>query len=69
MHDLRKAILNELERRDMTQAELSRLTGILPHRISEYLSGNRDMYGESLDVILDALDLEIRPATRRRKGK
>ncbi|MFG0328579.1 MAG: helix-turn-helix domain-containing protein [Phycisphaerales bacterium] len=53
----------------MTQQELSDLTGVLPHRISEYLSGKRDVYAETLQRILEVLDFEIRAAPRRRKGK
>ena len=66
--DIRQIIMAELDRRDMTQLRLSQLTGILPHRISEYLSGQRDVNAETLRKMLEALQLEIRPK-RTRKGR
>lgn len=67
--DIRRFLNDELERRGMTQRELCRLTGILPHRVSEYLSGKNDIRVETLERILKALDLEIRPRRRKRKGR
>ena len=67
--NIRKTIIGELERRKMTQRELCRRTGLLPHRVSEYLSGKKDIHVRTLARILGALELDIRPVKRRRKGQ
>ena len=68
--DIRQIIGTEMQRQGMTQIALEELTGILQHRISEYLTGKRDVNAETLQKILEALKLEIRPARqRRRKGR
>ena len=51
----------------VTQLRLAELSGILQPRISDYLTGKRDVTGESLRKLLEALDLEIRPVSRRSK--
>jgi transcriptional regulator with XRE-family HTH domain len=66
---MRQIIRTELERRGWSQSELARQTGLLRHRVCEYLNGGRDVYAETLLRILDALELEIRPRRRRRKGR
>jgi len=63
---IRDIVMAELERRGMAQAELARRAGMLPHRVHEFLRGKRDIYVETLERILDALELDIR---RRRRGK
>jgi len=65
--DIRQIIQDEMQRQGMTQKALQVMTGILQHRISEYLTGKRDMTGASLQKILKALGLEIRPQRRRRR--
>jgi transcriptional regulator with XRE-family HTH domain len=67
--DLRQTIKTRMEHLGISQHRLQELTGILQHRFSEYLAGKRDMTGENLQVILDALGLEIRPVHRPRKEK
>lgn len=67
--DFRQIIRDELERRQWSQRELCRQTGLLPHRVCEYLNGGRDIYVDTLQRILEALKLEIRPVTHRRKGR
>lgn len=66
--DIRQIIKNQMTLQGMTQLRLVQLTGICQPRISVYLTGKQDMTGENLRKILEALDLEIRPAPRRRKG-
>jgi transcriptional regulator with XRE-family HTH domain len=63
--NIRKIVTEELVRRKWPQSELCRKTGLLPHRVAEYLSGQRDIYVDTLQRILDALQLEIRSTTRR----
>jgi len=65
--DIRQVILKTMKATGTTQADLVRATGILPHRISEYLSGVHDMSGRNLGTVLGALGLELR-AKRGRKG-
>lgn len=66
--DIRQIIKDEMDRQGITQTALQDLTGILQHRISDYLTGKRDVNGETLRKMLEALGLEIRPTRRRRKG-
>ena len=65
--DIRQIIKDEMQRQDVTQTDMQAMTGILQHRISEYLTGKRDVNAETLRLILEALDLEIRCARRRRR--
>ena len=67
--DARKKIRDELQRRGWSQRELCRRTDLLPHQLCQYLNGNRDIYAETLQRVFVALELEIRPAMRRRKGR
>ena len=68
--DIREIIKVEMQRRGVTQVELQEMTGILQHRISEYMTGKRDVNAETLQKILEALKLEIRQAQKRgRKGR
>lgn len=67
--DIRQIISDEMLRQGVTQTALEQMTGILQHRISDYLRGKRDVNAETLAKMLDALNLEIRPVGRRtRKG-
>lgn len=65
---MREQILKAMEEKGITQADLVRQTGILQHRLSEYLNGKRDMTGGNLGRILEALGLELRPHGRKAKG-
>ena len=64
--DLRQIIRDEMDRQDLTQAAMQKRAGVWQHRISEYLAGKRDVNAETLRRLLEALDLEVRPARRRR---
>ena len=66
--DIRQIISDEMDRQGVTQTRLQQMTGILQHRISDYLNGKRDVNAETLRKMLEALKLEIRPR-RRRKGR
>jgi len=66
--DLRQIISDEMVRQDLTQTELENRTGVLQHRISDYLNGKTDINAETLRRLLEALSLEIQPR-RRRKGR
>ena len=52
----------------LSQAELARGTGLSEGQVSRFLKGERGLSLESIDKLLDVLELEIviRP---RRKGK
>ena len=65
----RELIRKELERRGWSQRELCRRTKMYPAQLCDYLNGSRDLYVETLELALKALDLEIMPARRRRKGR
>ena len=51
----------------MSQSRLAELAGMTKARVSDFLSGKRDIYVETLQRVLQALELEIRPSTRGRK--
>ena len=53
----------------MTQTRLAELAGMTIPRVSDYLNGKRDVQGETLRRMLEALNLEISPAKRRQKGR
>lgn len=64
-HDtIAAAVRSEVERRGMTQRQLSDLTGIGQGRISEWLVGKRQMRTGNASIILVALGLEVRRARR-----
>jgi predicted transcriptional regulator len=67
--DIRAIIANRMKERGTTQVALQELTGIHQVRISDYLTGKRDVNAETLRKMLEALELDIRPAKRRRKGR
>ncbi len=60
-------IRDRLDRIGMTQAELAELAGMTEPRVSDYLNGKRDVYAATLNRMLEALNLEIRPTRRRRR--
>ncbi|MGP0064162.1 MAG: helix-turn-helix domain-containing protein [Isosphaeraceae bacterium] len=53
----------------LSQAELARGTGLSEGQISRFLSGERGLSLESIDKLLDVLELEIviRPRRKARK--
>ena len=67
--DLRQIVKDQLQSQRLTQTALHELTGIRPHRISDYLTGKRDVNAETLRKMLEALKLDIRPKRNRRKGR
>ena len=68
--DIRQIIKAAMESQGVTQVALQEMTGVLQHRISDYLRGKRDVNAETLARLMDALKLEIRPVSRRtRKGR
>lgn len=72
MMDIRQIIANRMEQRGITQTALQAMTGIHQVRISDYLNGKRDMTGDNVAMLLDALGLAVRPAEApetRRRGK
>lgn len=59
--DIRAAVRAEVERAGWTHQELATRTGLPRPRVTEYLTGRRDMTGASLDRLLTALGLRIAP--------
>ena len=66
--DIRQIIMDRMEQRHINQARLSEMTRISRPRLNAYLRGHYDIYVTTLIRILEALDLDIRPA-RRRTGR
>jgi transcriptional regulator with XRE-family HTH domain len=54
----------------LSQAELARGTGLSEGQISRFLKGERGLSLESIDKLLDVLELEIviRPRRKRKDG-
>lgn len=68
--NIRQDIQIELQRCGISQAELGRRSGVLRHRVNEYLTGKREVCTNTLERLLDALEMEIRPERQRaRKGE
>lgn len=67
--EIRDIIRAELVKRDWSQRELCRRTGMRPHQLCGYLNKHRDIYGETLATVFDALELELKPRQRRRNRK
>lgn len=55
-----------MTRQQVTVSELARRAGKYRPHTSAYLSGRADMVGETLDLFLEALDLEVRPKRKKR---
>ena len=67
--DIRQPIINiiidAMQRQGISQRRLAEVTGIMQPRISDYLTGKRDVRTETLAKMLKALALEIRPKGSR----
>ena len=55
MIDLRYTISVRMTALHVSQADLCRATGIYPANLSQYLAGDRDMRGSSVEAIINAL--------------
>jgi transcriptional regulator with XRE-family HTH domain len=52
----------------LSQAELARATGLSEGQISYFLKGDRGLSLESIDKVLEVLELEIVIRPRRKRG-
>jgi transcriptional regulator with XRE-family HTH domain len=52
-----------------SQRQIALAAGVQPHRLSEYLTGRRDMYGETLDRLLAALSARAIYQVKRNRYK
>jgi hypothetical protein len=64
-----ETILNELETRSWSRYRLvQEIKGKIPERtVYAYLSGDCDITSDKVSIILEALELEIRPRIRRKR--
>ena len=65
----RKTIQDEVRRRGLSGYRLAKMAGMPLRTVQAYLSEERDLTGERLSMIAAALDLELKPRGRPRKGK
>ena len=65
----RKIIQAEARRRDLSGYRIAKMAGMPVRTVQAYLSEERDLTGERVAMIAAALDLELRPQRRTRKGK
>ncbi|MHB1156056.1 MAG: helix-turn-helix domain-containing protein [Phycisphaerales bacterium] len=63
--DIRQIINDAMQKQGISQRGLAQQTGLMQPRISDYLLGKRDVQGETLNKLLEALNLEIRPKKGR----
>lgn len=65
---LRVAIQETIWNGGIPQAELARRVGLSPAQVSRFLKGERGLSLEAIDLMMDALGLEIviRPRKRER---
>ena len=63
----RKIIEREVSRQGLSGYRLAKLAGLPLRGVQAYLAGDRDMGGERLAKVCDALGLELKP--KRRKGR
>lgn len=63
----RKIILAEVKRQALSGYRIAQLSGVPMRTVQAYLAGIRDLTGERLARIAEALGLELRP--RRKKGQ
>jgi len=61
MVDMRQIIRDSMAEQGISQRRLHRLTGVHQVRISNYLTGQRDMGSDNVAKLLDALGLVIKP--------
>lgn len=60
---IREMIIQKRTELGMTQAELSRRTGITQARISEFEKGTRQMMSSNIDLLFEALDIKFYKAS------
>jgi transcriptional regulator with XRE-family HTH domain len=66
----RRIIQREAQRQGLSGYRIAALAGMSMRTVQAYLAGSRDLTGERLAKIADALGLELRPKRRSpRKGK
>lgn len=58
--DFRAVIRAAMDADGITQTELAKRTGLTQSRISQYLSGQRDMQGANIALMLTSLGVAIR---------
>lgn len=65
--DIREIISDRMGELGTTQRQLQALTGVHQVRISDYLTGKRDMNGDNVAKLLEALGLEITSSNAKRR--
>lgn len=65
--EFRPLIITALESKGWTRYRLAQETGISNARIGEYLSGQREITSYNLELILDALNLDVKPIKKPKK--
>jgi hypothetical protein len=67
MVNVRKSILQQLKRTGKTRYWLARQVSkhLTPPTVYQYLSGKQDMIGSNIEMLMDAVGLEIRPKAKQ----
>jgi len=64
----RRIIRAEVTRQGLSGYRVAQLSGVPMRTVQAYLAGTRDLTGERVARIAEALGLELRGSRRRRKG-
>lgn len=64
----RRIIRAEVARRGLSGYRVAKLAEVSMRSVQAYLAGERDLAGERLARIAEALGLELRPRRRRKGG-
>ena len=66
---IRDIIEKEMHRQGVTAIDISKRTPLHAGNIYRFLNGSRSLGVSSVEHILDALNLEVRPKVKRKTGK
>jgi transcriptional regulator with XRE-family HTH domain len=61
MPDFRESIREAMQSQCLSQAELARRAHVGQPRLSEYLAGRRDLTGDTLERVMEALAIRFVP--------
>ena len=65
--DLAKQLRKAIKDSGLSQYRLEKLSGVPQPQLSMFLSGERDMTLGTASKLVDALGLELRPKTKRKR--
>lgn len=67
--NIREIVMRTMAERGWSAYKVGQESGVPIRTVQRYVQGVNDLHGEHLGAILDALELDIRPGRRGRKGQ